>query len=350
MRVDHAAILTTAALTGGFVLLLAPPASAALVTYCTGVAGGVTVPNELVVPQDASCDLQGTTVQGDVTVRAGADLLADGATITGDLVVREDAFADLVGTSVAGSVAGSSQYGVFLESSQVGGDVDQRQPEDTGSDPFVYALGTDIDGNVDSRAGELLLESSTLDGDLLSRRGVFTDVVDSVVGGSLTVRRNELGAVVCESEIYGPAVFEANRSVLQIGGSGDAGTCDGASFWGADVTFTGNSATAGFDVSDNIVAGDLTGEGNDPAPTGQGNRVRGEVSGQLVDLQPGAGAQAGPEAEATARRSARTQEHTLAVTEARSGRLQAEVDRRRGAAEAEAAAVPQGEVLTRTDE
>lgn len=350
MRVNNAAILTTAALAAGSVFLVAQPASAALVTRCTGAAGAVTVPNDLVIPQGAACDLEGTTVEGDVLVRAGGDLLADGATITGDLVVRNDAFADLIGTSLGGSVNGRSHFGVFIEDSQVGGNIDQRQPQDTEFDPFVYTLGADIAGSIDSRAGELLLESSRLEGDLLSRAGVFTDVIDSVVEGSLTVRENDLGAVVCESEVYGSALFEANGSVLQIGGTGDAGTCDGASFWGSDVTFTGNTATAGFDVSDNIVAGNLAGEGNDPAPTGQGNRVRGEVSGQFVDLQPAAGDQAGPEAESLARSSARIQEHTLAVAEARSAQLQAKVDQRRGVAETEAAAVPEAEVLTQASE
>jgi hypothetical protein len=42
------------------------------------------------------------------------------------------------------------------------------------------------------------------------------------------------------------------------------------------------------DVTDNIIRGDLTGSGNDPAPTGADNRVRGEASGQFAELAPAA--------------------------------------------------------------
>lgn len=325
------AVLASAALAASSVLLVAQPASGALVTRCTGVAGAVTVPNDLVVPNGASCVLEGTVVEGDVKVGKGADLLLDGATVTGSLTVVNDAYADVIASSIGGDVSGRAQFGVFIEDSSVGGNVSQRSTKAAQFVPFLYTFGASLGGSVDARAGEVLLESSRLSGDLSSRNGQFADVIDSVVGGAMTVQRNAAGSVVCESEIYGPAVFDRNGETLQIGGPGATGPCEGMSYWGGDVTFTNNTAGAtGLDVSNNIVAGNLSGQGNDPAPTGSDNRVRGEVSGQFVDLQP---------ADMSAQRS-------LSAAEGRSAQLQAKIDERRSGAEKEAAVTPDAQVLT----
>lgn len=325
------AMLATAALAASSVVFVAQPASGALVTRCTGDAGAVTVPNDLVVPAGRSCALQGTTVQGNVRVAAGADLLLDGATVAGSLTVVNDGYADVIDSSIGGSVLGRSQFGVFIENSAVAGDISQRNPRGEFA-PFVYTLGGEVAGKLDARAGQVLLESATVGGDVLSRNGEFTDLVDSVVGGALTVSRNSMGSVVCESEVYGPAVYDRNGSVLQIGGSGSVGPCEGASYWGGDVTFTDNTADEnGLSVSNNIVAGNLSGAGNEPGPTGEGNRVRGEVSGQFVDLMPAAAA---------------SERRAFSVAEERSAQLMAKIEQRRGAAEKDAAATPPSEALT----
>lgn len=339
MSVKQVAVLASAALAASSVFLVVQPASGALVTRCTGVAGAVTVPNNLVVPRGQSCTLEGTTVTGDVRVQAGADLALEGATVTGNVVVVDDGFADVVGSSIGGSVTGRNHFGIFLEDSTVAGSISQRNPAGNELSPFVFTLGADVAGAIDSRAGQVLLESSTVGGDLFSQRGEYTDVVDSVVSGALTVRANSLGSLVCESELYGPALFEANGGTLQIGGGGAVAPCDGASFWGSDVSFVSNTATdTGLDVSNNIVAGSLSGEGNDPAPTGAGNRVRGEVSGQFTDLQP-AGA---PEA---AQVAPEAQLRSLEVPTTRADDLVASMDQRRAVATVEAEETPSEEVL-----
>ena len=60
--------------------------------------------------------------------------------------------------------------------------------------------------------------------------------------------------------------------------------CDDVNYFGGNVTISDN--VGGVDVTGNIVRGDLTGEGNDPAPTGDDNRVRGEAGGQFAELEP----------------------------------------------------------------
>ena len=82
-------------------MLTATSASADLVTRCSGTAGDVTVPGDLVVPAGQTCDLTGTTVDGDVRVRAGADLIGEDVTVTGDIVGAADAYLDLYRSQAA---------------------------------------------------------------------------------------------------------------------------------------------------------------------------------------------------------------------------------------------------------
>jgi hypothetical protein len=53
-------------------------------TKCRGALGAVTVDN-LRVPQDATCTLDGTKVKGTITVKAGATLLARGVRVVGNV-------------------------------------------------------------------------------------------------------------------------------------------------------------------------------------------------------------------------------------------------------------------------
>jgi hypothetical protein len=73
----------SAALTVFSVLAAAPRAGADLVTYCVGTGGAVTVPNDLYVPTGESCALTGTTITGNVSVAASANLVVTGVHIDG---------------------------------------------------------------------------------------------------------------------------------------------------------------------------------------------------------------------------------------------------------------------------
>jgi len=272
------------AATGGLIASTAP-ASADLVTRCIGTGAAVTVPGDLVVPADRSCSLEGTTVLGDVRVGPNADLIVDGGTIEGAVAVATNAYVDVIETTIGGTVTTRSAYGLYLESSTVGAVTGRGEAVGGEFPPFVYLQDTALSGSLDVRVGEVYLDSTSVGGDVLTRNTDFTDIVDSTLSGSLDVRNNALGAVVCASEIYGDAVYASNSGSLQLGAGGPLSTwCDGATFWGGNVRVDNN--TADIQVSNNIVAGDLGGRGNDPAPTGSDNRVRGEVTGQFVDLQP----------------------------------------------------------------
>jgi len=343
MSKKKAAIVASAALAASTLFIVAQPASGALVTTCRGAAGAVTVPGDLIVPRGADCSLVGTTVTGNVKVDANADLLLEGATIGGEVYVTRNGYVDVIaGTSIAGAVRGRDAFAVFIEESTVGGSILQSSPNTTVTEPFVYLYSVGVGGGLDSSAGEVLIESTEIAGAVSARNGEYADIIDSVLGAGLTVRNNLFGGVVCESEIYGDSLYRGNKATLQIGGSGEVGPCDGASYWGGNVTFTNNTATeTGFDISNNIVAGDLAGSGNTPLPTGAGNRVRGEITLEFAAAED---AQMSLQSQSEASRVAAAEAEV--VVDARAADIKVRAADRRAEALAEAAEAPAGQALS----
>lgn len=277
-------VLAAASVTGvalaGFVM---SPASGALTTSCVGTAGAVTVPGDLVVPAGKSCTLEGTTVEGKVTVRAGADLVISDGTLKGAVVVAEDGYFDAYRTAVAGNVTTTGAYGIYLDEADVAGSYNGKAGQEVV--PFVYVGDSNVTKNLTVAAGETLVDGSTVGGNVTGDGGSYVDVVNSTLGKALTVSNQTDGTLVCGSEVDGAASFTGNAGV-QLGTGSALSTCDDVNYFGGDVTASNN--TVGTSVSGNIVRGNLAGEGNDPAPTGADNRVRGEATGQFAELAPAA--------------------------------------------------------------
>ncbi len=291
----------------------AVPASANLVTRCIGTAGAVTVPGDLVVPAGQACTLTGTTVVGTVRVQAGADLVVLDVTFKDTVVVAPDAYFDATTSAIDGTVT-SRGFGIYLDRSMVGGDV--RGRADASS--FSYLYNSTVAGQVDARAGDLLIDSTQVAGQVRGLGTTFVDVVNSTLFDALTVKDNAEGTSVCASEVDGDTRFTGNTGV-QLGEGTLLGSCtDGVNYFGGSVHVS--NTTGGVTVNGNIIRGDLIGTGNDPAPTGEGNRVRGTVGGQFADM--------GAARQARARvMAAQADRHTDAL---------AEVEQRRSAAVAEA--------------
>ena len=66
-------------------LLSTAPAALAEDFECRGTLGAVTIVSNLIVPDDATCILVGTQVQGNIVVKSRANLDATGVTVTGGL-------------------------------------------------------------------------------------------------------------------------------------------------------------------------------------------------------------------------------------------------------------------------
>lgn len=276
-------LLSAAALAAAGIAATAGSASAALTTRCDGEASSVTVPGDLVVAKDKSCVLTDVTVDGEVRVQAGADLLITDSSVGGRVVVQGDGYFDASTSEIAGNVVSNGGYGVYLDESAVDGNYNGRAAE--GASPFLYSYDSSITGRVNVAQGLVHLSGNTIGGNVTSENSEFTDILDSTVAGNLTVTGATEGTTFCAGELDGDATLTGNAGV-QLGTGGQKITCEGATYFGGDVTASDN--TDGVDVTDTIIRGDLTGEGNDPAPTGSENRVRGELGGQFVDLQPAA--------------------------------------------------------------
>lgn len=271
----------------GMIGLTAPSSTAAFTTRCVGVGGAVTIPGDLVVPAGQSCTLEGTTVQGTVRVQADADLVMTGATVTGDVVVRGNGYLEADDTQIGGAVTARESFGSRLTDSSVGGAVTTiNNTEDFG---FLIADGSTLGERVRATGGALDLVSSTVAAQVLGLQAEYTDLHDTVVEGVLRVEGNRLGTVVCDSEVYGAAQLRDNLTGVQLGGDradGGLGDCVGSSYFGSNVNINANGG--GVQVVDNIIRGNLSGTGNDPAPVGHGNRVRGAQQGQFAELAPAA--------------------------------------------------------------
>lgn len=275
--------IATAAAACAMSLTTAEPASADLTTRCVGEGGAVTVPSDLVVPRGRSCTLTGTKVLGDVRVAKGADLIANDVSVEGRVRVAEDAYFDTTGTSVDGPVRMRSSYGAHFDASAFGSRVNARPNANTDHGGFVFALESEVSGNVVARKSELFLEDSEIGGTVKSRGSLYTDVYGSFIDGRLLVRDNRLGSMVCAAVVQGSSRFVGNGEVVQLGSDGPVANCAGASYWGGNVTV--NDSTGGVYVDHNIVNGNLTLRRNDPvAQLGDSNRVRGKVRGEYEDM------------------------------------------------------------------
>jgi hypothetical protein len=257
--------------------LVAAPSQAQGVSLCSGTAEGFIIAGDLAVPAGASCTLIDSTVRGNVVVRDDANLSLDGSTIRGNLTVRTNAFVGATGSSVGGVTALREAFGAAVEQSELSGGVNARESG------FFFSDGTAHGVRVISNASQTVILSGSVSGNLRTTLDLLTDIRDTVVTGGFTVDQAELGSVVCRSEIDGNVVLSGSGDLIQLGDSAPVTDCE-FNVFGGSVTVTDN--TADIRISDNVIRGDLACSGNDPAPTGSGNRIRGEATGQCADLAP----------------------------------------------------------------
>jgi hypothetical protein len=279
-----AALAASSLVAAASMMALAPSAQADLVTRCVGEGGDVTVPGDLVVPAGQSCWLDGTTVKGTVTVRKNADLVVYSGKLDGKVRAVKNAYVDTTDTSLGDNLVTNNAYGSYLDDSQVAGAVNARN-SGTDNGGFVYAVDSQLNKRLHAKVpGEVVLDGSHVMGPVVGDGTRYTDVSNSTLDRRLSVTDNPKGGTFCDSEVYGNASYTGNTYALQIGADGPITACDGVSFFGGSLDVSDNNGT--IRVSDTIIRNDLSGTGNDPAPQGENNRVRGTVSGQFKDLKP----------------------------------------------------------------
>ena len=136
------------ALTVGTGLATAPAAHAGDVE-CRGTLGAVTVVGSVIVPDDATCVLDGTSVQGSVVVKSRATLRATGITMSGTVAGQGPGTVDVRSSSIGNGFSvteGEPVGSVTLASSSVTGDVslaDNRGPVDLGGNEVGGSIRAD---------------------------------------------------------------------------------------------------------------------------------------------------------------------------------------------------------------
>ncbi|MDT0332013.1 hypothetical protein [Nocardiopsis lambiniae] len=277
------AAAATAALAVGGATLMAVPAQADLVTLCSGHGGAITLPTDLAVPAGKSCFLDGTVIQGDVTVRKGANLHILGGEIQGKVIVQQDGYFDASDTSVDGQVVNRGSYGTYLEESTAGAALRTVPVDGASNDGFAFVVDSSVK-NINAETGAVYVEGSRIGGAVKGTGVEYLDVYDSVVRGALTVSGSTSGGILCDSEVLGAASYTDGAGPVAIGAGEQEGFCSSINYIDGKLTVTG--ITGGVYIDNNIIGGDLAASGNSPtAQIGDANRVRGDILTQEVALR-----------------------------------------------------------------
>jgi hypothetical protein len=204
--------------------------------------------DNVVVPSGQSCYLSNATILGDITVEYQASLdLQNSGTVRGNLLVNQygGAYEDS-GWVIHGTTTGNGAGSLSI----------------TGTVHNILAEGT----------YSLDLSSATVDGNIVSDRGVFGGAIaSSVIHGNILINRTTGYAGIDTSWlIAGPQLSGAQQEI------------DGS------LVLTNNHVP--IYVFDNHIKQNLVCEGNTPPPFnsvgGVGNRVDGRSIGQCATVNP----------------------------------------------------------------
>ena len=148
---------------------------------CQGSLGAVTVDN-LFVPQNANCSLNGTRVEGTIKVEGNASLTAQQVTIIGNV--------QAIGASIVEVLAGST----------VGGSI---QIKDGGA---AQINGVRVNGDIqfESNHGMLSTTSNQVGGNVQAfknKSGIT--IADNIINGNLQCKENDVLPAGGNNMVYG---------------------------------------------------------------------------------------------------------------------------------------------------
>jgi hypothetical protein len=254
---------------------LLPAPSQAQATVCTDSLTGVSVNGDLEVPAGEACVLTNVVVPGSVTVGAGADLFAIQSSISGALTLGSSAFAQVTGSTLSTRAGLVDAFGLLVENSTLSAGIDV----DGG---LFFSTGTNISSSVVSDGGWTFIEAGQMSGDVLTIGDEATDLVDVSMSGLFRVTSATNGSVVCRSTVSGRIEVISSGGLIQIGGDQPAPDC-GSNLVNGEILLDGNNADD-IVVANNLIFGNLICVDNTPAPSGSGNEVNGNATGQCAEL------------------------------------------------------------------
>ena len=148
------------------VLLLATATGARADEVCAGSLGAVTVDDNLVVPDGATCDLDGTVVKGNILIEPNATLRASMITVEGNIQTDDGGAAEVtvVDSLVDGDVQVFDSVAASTSGTRVGGNVQYE-----GNDGDLAVLSSEVDGDVqvfDNDGGTKVIRANIIGGNL----------------------------------------------------------------------------------------------------------------------------------------------------------------------------------------
>ncbi len=155
-RMAAAAAMVTSMLVAG-----AGPASAEE-RRCTGTIGSTTLDN-VKVPAGETCTLNGTTVQGTITVNRNAKLFANGVKVVGNIQGENARLVEVRGGRVGGSIQVVQGARGFIKNVRVNADILFDDQSGT-----VKVLSNDVGGNIQlfQNTGGVVVRNNVVDGNL----------------------------------------------------------------------------------------------------------------------------------------------------------------------------------------
>ena len=132
--------------------------------HCDGRLGGVSVDGDVTVPAGATCELLGTTVEGNVSIGHGARLYVRDADVDGDIEGERTAVVDVAdGTDVGGNLQLESGGDATVRDSHVDGDLSVENQHGE-----LVTTGVTVRGNLelDGNRGRVSVSHTRIGGDL----------------------------------------------------------------------------------------------------------------------------------------------------------------------------------------
>lgn len=161
-----------------------PPATTTEAGKCDGVITAKSV-TEVRVPENATCRLEGTRVDGNISVGRGGTLVARGITVDGDIEAEGARSVEVSrGSDVGGNLQVQRGGSVRVTDTKIDGDLEWEELSGR-----LLAQGNTVGGNVESdrNSGQVMIAGNKIDGDLSCEEN------RSIVGGRNQVRGEREG-------------------------------------------------------------------------------------------------------------------------------------------------------------
>src|SRR5699024_5528697 len=123
--------------------------------------------------------------------------------------------------------------------------------EDVDNDGFVYVIDSSI-SSVAAEVGGVYVSGSRISQGAESDGAEYTDIVDSVLRGDLTVNGSRSGGILCDSEVLGAVSYTGGAGPVAVGAGEEENFCDFVIDIDGDLTVT---HVCGGDCEHNTIIG-----------------------------------------------------------------------------------------------